>query len=103
MKKRQFGIILASAVVTASVVLSGCGASGSTKDAYMATESAMEAPSYGVYEEAASMDMADNKMAGSEAGKVVDISNRKLITTVNLSAETDDLDSTVNEVERKVK
>lgn len=103
MKKRRFGIILASAVVTASVVLSGCGASGSTKDAYMATESAMEAPSYGVYEEAASMDMADNKMAGSEAGEVVDTSNRKLITTVNLSAETDDLDSTVNEVERKVK
>ena len=104
MKKRQIGIMLATAM-TAAIALTACGSSGASKGSYMATQSSVEAPSadYGVYEEAA-MDMADSKMAkDSGAGEVIDTSNRKLITTVNMSAETEDLDTTVASVENKVK
>ncbi len=104
MKKRHIGIILAT-YMTAALALCACGSSASSKGSYMATESSVEAPAAGdgVYEEAA-MDMADSKMAnGSEAGEVIDTSSRKLITTVNMSAETEDLDTTVATLESKVK
>lgn len=108
MKKKKFGLILTAAAMAAMMALSGCGSSapGAARSSFTASESAYDAAGdYGVYEEAAAvdMDMADNKaVATNEAGEVAD-TNRKLITKVNLSAETDDLDATVATVEKKVR
>lgn len=107
MKKKKSGIILAAAM-SAVMVLSGCGSSSDpARSSITGMDSAYEtAGSYGVYEEAASadMEMADNKAVSTgEAGEVIDTSSRKLVTRVNLSAETENLDETVAAVEKKVK
>lgn len=106
MKKRKIGVLVCAVSMAMLTALSGCGSSGASYDsaakgAYYSSDSAMEAPAYGVYEEAAEA-MADNR-SPSGAGEVVDNTNRKLITTVNLSAETEDLDKTVSSVTGKVK
>lgn len=91
------------AILSAVVLVAGCGSSGGSaaKTASFVENSYDSAGA--VYEEAA---MADSSFAsnssGASAGVVADTS-RKLITTMNISAETDDLAAVVAGVENKVK
>ena len=102
MKKRSVrvsGIVMALFV---GVVLTACGASNDSAGMakYAATETAAD---YGVYEEPAmaAEEMADTSSASGAAEQVQDTS-RKLIKTVNLETETEDLEQTVALVEQKV-
>jgi hypothetical protein len=83
-------------------VLSACGSSsdsaGSAK--YAATETAAD---YGVYEQPAmAEEMADYDTASGSSAEQVQDTSRKLIKTVNLETETEDLEQTVALVEQKV-
>ena len=96
-------------VTLSSLVLSACGSSGSAdKGAGTAVNTAYSGD-YGFTEYAAEEAVYDDfaeadAMApqAPDAGEVADTS-RKLITTVNLSAETEDFDEMVPFVETKVK
>ena len=101
MKKRSVRVLGTAMALFMGAMLTACGSSsdsaGSAK--YMATESAAD---YGVYEEpAAAMEMADASGATDSQTQVNDTS-RKLIKTVNLDTETEDLDQTVSLIEQKV-
>ncbi len=103
MKKRYCLVKGLAAALGLSLVLAGCGSAGTSSPANFA-KSAMDTASYGVYEEAAMADEAPVATEGAgEATQSVADSSRKLITTVNLTAETDDLDVTMANVEKKVK
>lgn len=100
--KKRFGVICAASVMAFSVLLSACG---SSKSDYAAStmEMAKEAPyTEGVYE----MDSyaQEAKMADTTSGntQIVDTS-RKLITTMNISTETENLDEVLAGVQSKVK
>ncbi len=106
MKKRK---LYGTALLTASmitVLLSGCGSSNSssyksTSEDY-AAGAAYEAD-YGVYEEAAEAELYDGNSSGAgSAGQVPDTQNRKLITTVTISAETDDMDKSLAAIDSKI-
>ena len=105
MKMKKCLGIIAGSIVLASTLLAGCGSSGSTKEyAVEAPASSMKAAGntadYAVYEEAADMDMAT-----AEAGEVAEQTaknSRKLITTINIEAETEDFDKARSQVENKV-
>ena len=89
-KNKLFGIFVA-ATLGISALLTGCGNSSSTKsagDSYYATEAAMEEPA-AAYEEMADYDTAS---AGNVTEGSVQDTSRKLITTLNLSAETEDFE-----------
>ncbi len=104
MKKRYLGIVLAG-VLTLGTVLSGCGSSKTDyatssyydAEAPAATESFAE--SKAVYEDVDSYNAAAEE---AEATNVQD-SSRKLITTMNISSETENLDDTLSNVNNKVK
>ncbi|MCR5671888.1 MAG: DUF4349 domain-containing protein [Butyrivibrio sp.] len=97
--KRRFVLGKAfAALICASLLVSGCGSS-SKSSSYdtVATESA--------YEEAALYDNGAEGFAeksAEQSAESVQDTSRKLIKTVNLEAETDDLDRTVANVEAKV-
>ncbi len=103
-KKNVFGVLFLSGVVAFSL-LTGCGSSNksASREDY-AAESAYEAD-YGVYEEAeAPAAYEDGSSSGTDSvGQVQNNENRKLITTVNISAETDDMDKSLGAIENKVK
>ena len=100
-------------VTLSSLVLTACGSSGSAhKGAGTAVNTAYSSNNFGftdyaaeeaVYEDYAEADaMAAEAPESPEAGEVADTS-RKLITTVNLIAETETFDEMVPFVETKVK
>ncbi len=103
-KKNVFGVLFLSGVVAFSL-LTGCGSSdkSASREDY-AAGSAYEAD-YGVYEEAeAPAAYEDGSSSGTDSvGQVQNNENRKLITTVNISAETDDMDKSLGAIENKVK
>ncbi len=101
--RKKVGFLSLAAVLAAGMLLTGCGSSD--KGMY-ATESAMEAPAAeGAFYDMKAMDSFDEDAMEDSADNnttVVDTS-RKLITTLNISAETEELDSTLNIVENRVK
>jgi hypothetical protein len=106
MKKRNvFGSVLLTTVMTA-VLLAGCGSSGSSSYKSASEDYAAGAAydaDYGVYEEAMEAESYDESSSGSNsAGQVPDIQNRKLITTVTISAETDDMDTSLAAIDKKI-
>ena len=106
MKKRKLGLLL-SAIIMASVFASGCGSSGSkyaSSTAEFATEEAYDNSfeSKSVYQAEGAMDDLESPMEADMSSEVVDTS-RKLITTMNVSTETEDLDSVLFQVQNKVK
>lgn len=101
MKKSFWGkwVIVA---FTASFLLTGCG---SSKGASYATENMAAEEAYdesGIYEyKAADFDAQLPKATGDDQ-KVID-SSRKLITTMNISAEAENLDEVLESVNGRVK
>lgn len=101
MRKRECLFKVLAATVGAAIVISGCGSSGSTASSEYAKSSA-DTAAYGVYEEAAMADEASFENGSSQSETVVKDDSRKLITTVNMSAETEDLSVTMSNIEKKV-
>ncbi len=111
MKNRSvFGSILITAM-TAALTLSACGSSGSSSSyeksamsGNYAAESAYDAD-YGVYEnDVMAEEYAEGSSSGTNsAGQVKDTQNRKLITTVNISAETYDMDTSLAAIDGKIR
>lgn len=102
MKKGSIKALLLGVTIGATIGLCACGNSGYTGSNYAeesVAESAYDAKGYNAYE---TMD-ADAAEAPSESAQVPEKSDRKLITTVNLSTETEDLDKTMAQVENKTK
>ncbi|MCR5558000.1 MAG: DUF4349 domain-containing protein [Butyrivibrio sp.] len=105
MKNKRLVLLLSTFVLTASMTI-GCGSSGNkyaaTTEEY-AAESAYDGAveSKSVYQNDSAELNAEGPMAEG-ATEVVDTS-RKLITTMNISSETEDLDSVLSEVQNKVK
>ena len=102
MKKRSVRVLGAAMALFMGAALTACGSSsdsaGSAK--YAATETAAD---YGVYEQPAmAEEMADYDNASGSSAEQVQDTSRKLIKTVNLETETEDLEQTVALVEQKV-
>ena len=102
--KKRFGIICATCVMGMAVLLSACG---SSKSDYAAstTEMAVEAPyDNGAYVYETDSFAEESKMADTSGNtqQVTDTS-RKLITTMNISTETENLDEVLSGVQAKVK
>ncbi len=104
MKKKSVRPAAFAALVAAMVMTAGCGASGSSAPAASYDNAVGSNAKVALYEEAAMADEAayDSEGGNSSAGTVADTS-RKLITTMTLNAETDDLAATVSKVENKIK
>lgn len=106
MKMKKCLGIIAGSIVFASTILAGCGsASESATEApassmKAAGSTAMETADYAVYEEAAAPEMANSEAGEVSEGAVQ--TNRKLITTINIEAETEDFDKARSQVENKV-
>ncbi len=105
MKKRVMSMVVLTGVMTLSL-LAGCGSSfSSSKSAPRedyAAGAAYEAD-YGVYEAAEAEEYrTDSSSGANSAGQIPDVQNRKLITTVNISAETDDMDTSLSAIDKKV-
>ncbi|MBE5824447.1 MAG: DUF4349 domain-containing protein [Butyrivibrio sp.] len=98
MKNSKSVFRIFAATLGTAFVISGCGASGSTADY---AKSSADTAAYGLYEEASMADEAPVSESGQPEAVVKDDS-RKLITTVNMSAETEDLSVTMSNVEKKV-
>ena len=101
--KKRFGVICVAGVMAFSVLLSACG---NSKSDYAAstTEMAVESPySNGVYEMDSYAEEA--KMADTSSGSAQQVmdTSRKLITTMNISTETENLDEVLSGVQNKVK
>jgi hypothetical protein len=101
--KKCIGVKVLTGVLTVAFLLSGCGSSKSDSG-YMeaaATEEAYD--SNGVYEYKTA-DFAEEPVnaSGTESQQVVDTS-RKLITTMNISAEAENLDDVLGSVNNKIK
>ncbi len=103
--KKRIGIIVAT-VMSAAIVLSACGGANSTSsDNYAVTSSKNAAPEEagGVYDVAmATEESADYNGEGSGQADFTPDPTRKLITTVNISAESENLDDTISKVTGKV-
>lgn len=113
MKKRNLTAFLTAICVTA-FTLAGCGSSGSGSKSNTTAEYATEAD-YDSSFESKSVYQTEGTSAGVEApeemeeaagaedvGEVADVS-RKLITTMNISAETEELDGVLSNVQSRVK
>lgn len=100
MKKSFCSLRVLTVILGTSLVMAGCGSSSSVSDL---AKSVAPTGAYGVYEEAAMADEAANytESGNSSVEQVADTS-RKLIKTVNLTAETEDLTATMTNVEKKV-
>lgn len=103
--KKRIGIIVAT-VMSAAIVSSACGgASSASSDNYAVTSSKNAAPEEagGVYDVAmATEESADYNGEGSGQADFTPDPTRKLITTVNISAESENLDDTISKVTGKV-
>jgi hypothetical protein len=103
MKKRNWGKTLLILATVGTLALTGCGSSKSSSgDSAAGAEVAYETASsadYGLYD---NKSVAEESVVDNAAETVVDTS-RKLITTVNLNAETEDLDDTLSKVESKIR
>ena len=99
MKKGKYLAALLSSVLIAGSVLTGCGSDSSATTATESYEDAKYASEEYAESAAYEGDYADTN--GTETTTVVDTS-RKLITTVNLSVETEDMEQTTALVETKV-
>ncbi len=107
MKKRNLVKGLTVLLLT-TMVLAGCGSSaGSSKSATadFAAESAYDAPAagYGIYDNMVEESAEYDASGGDSSAPEVADNSRKLITTVNLTTETEKLDETMATVENKVK
>nr|WP_297770153.1 DUF4349 domain-containing protein [uncultured Butyrivibrio sp.] len=104
--KKRFGLICVTSVVALSIMLSACGSSKGDSFATSASYAPQEAyDTNGVYDYEAAEFAEEAKMADNsfdQAEQVVDTS-RKLITTMNISTETEDLDLVLSGVQNKVK
>lgn len=92
-------------IAATALIVTGCGSSkgadGMSSADYMVEESA--ADSYNLYDNAAGSEYKEAPAEGAEGdNQNVADKNRKLITTVNLTTETEDLTQTVANVEAKV-
>ncbi|WP_029230989.1 DUF4349 domain-containing protein [Butyrivibrio sp. VCB2006] len=103
--KKSVGAKLLTGVLAASFLLTACG---SNKDSYYAESPAATEAAYdsnGVYEYKTA-DFATEESAeltgNTQAEQVVDTS-RKLITTMNISAEAENLDEVLGSVDSKIK
>lgn len=101
--RKCIGVKVLTGVLTAAFLLTGCGSSKS--DSYY-TEAAATEEAYdsnGVYEYKTA-DFAEEpaSASGAETEQVVDTS-RKLITTMNISAEAENLDDVLGAVNNKIK
>ena len=103
--KKRIGIIVAT-VMSAAIVLSACGGANSeSSDNYAVTSSKNAAPEEagGVYDVAmATEESADYNGEGSGQADFTTDPTRKLITTVSISAESENLDDTISKVTGKV-
>ena len=104
--KKRFGLICVTSVAALSIMLSACGSSKGDSFATTASYAPQEADdTNGVYDYEAAEFAEEAKMADNsfdQAEQVVDTS-RKLITTMNISTETEDLDLVLSGVQNKVK
>ncbi|MDC7292205.1 DUF4349 domain-containing protein [Butyrivibrio sp. DSM 10294] len=110
-RKGNLGIAIGTSLLAATL-LAGCGSSGSratTDNAFTTSKMTYEAPAgAAIYEEAADeayMDDQSYNTSGSQAETVNESAaktNRKLITTININAETEDFDKARNLVENKI-
>ena len=105
--RKRVGILSLSVVLSVGMLLSGCGSSD--KGMYTAaTEEAVEYPMMdaqgALYESKSTASFDENALENPDISEnnVTDTS-RKLITTMNISSETENLDSTMSTVENKVK
>ncbi|MBQ9589184.1 MAG: DUF4349 domain-containing protein [Butyrivibrio sp.] len=100
--KKKFVVGIISVLIGASMLL-GCGGSDSSGNYDYSMESAADEALYesnALYEK----DMADvTAGGGEEATEQVQDTSRKLITTVNIDAETENFDETLALVDTKVK
>ncbi len=109
MKKMKLAALLAALSIT-TFAAAGCGSDGSgsysknAATADFATESAYDSSfeSKSVYQTEGEVSDVEAPMEAEVTGQVVDTS-RKLITTMNISAETEALDSVLADVQKKVK
>ena len=103
--KKKFGIVVAG-LLSFAIVLSGCGGSSdvatSVESKQMAPASVDEAVYENATEEAIAEDADYSEEHESEEGEEVVDTSRKLITTVHISAETENLDDTLSKLEGKV-
>ena len=101
MKKKV--VIVFACVLSFALLISGCGRS-SQSSAGATSKFVSEATEEAVYENGAEVAEADSAAGPStQNGDIVQDTSRKLITTVNISAETDNLDDTVMKLDAKVK
>lgn len=107
MKKRNLTVFLTAICVTA-FTLAGCGSSESgsksSTTAEYATEAAYDSSfeSKSVYQTEGETADFEETAEMEEVGEVADVS-RKLITTMNISAETEELDGVLSNVQSRVK
>ena len=100
--KKRIGIVLAC-VLSFGLLISGCGGSANGETAYTASKAAAPEEAGGVYDAAQTEtyeENADYDGASESSGQVAD-PTRKLITTVNISAETENLDDTLAKITAK--
>ena len=108
-RKTSFGIALGTALLSAAL-LAGCGSAGTdsaSSNSYKATKAVYESPASALYEEAAeeSFATADYAAGSGQAETVTEsgaATNRKLITTIHINAETEDFDKSRSLVENKI-
>lgn len=102
-RKGNLGIIAGTSLL-AAMLLAGCGSSDSgATSTYTNSKMAYDAPEAAVYEEA--MEDTAYQASGSQATAVNEPSvrtDRKLITTININAETEDFDKSRSLVENKI-
>ena len=84
------------------VMLTACGSSSSYESPASAKNVAYETADYAVYDNAVAEEAAEAPSSAEGGAEQVNDTSRKLITTVNLDAETEDLDQTVTLVEQKI-
>ena len=101
--KKRVGIVLAC-LMSFAIVISGCGSSSSGNTQYFAGKNAAPEEAGGVYEmaEADSNEQSADYGEGSEPSGQVSDPTRKLITTVNISAESENLDDTITKITARV-
>lgn len=113
MKKSKYASLVLTCAISAAMLITGCGASSNSAGSYREAAQADYASDYdyGLYDMAAEEAAYESPSAeyksesGSSNTQVEEMQdqNRKLITTVNLTAETEDLPETIVSVEGKVK
>ena len=105
MKKRFGRPVVLAAICTMALMAAGCGSGATSSAPQAAFDSAVNSSKVALYEESAMADEAAYETpaeGGTSVGNVADTS-RKLITTMTIDAETDDLTATVSKVENKIK